>query len=720
MFGKRIILLSALMIALCLTAPLIMASPNIIISDTSLYLQLGSDYSFNYGTRTDTSLTRAEIPINLKSSSSFWTTDSVLNMTVVIQYDQGSLDFISAAATSNWNGSFTVIDSASVGRVTLSFASGGKPLTSSYVQFATAYFSPLCLPDFSSMSLTVMQSERTYLVSKHTGNLFTPISGHCYAGGVTVDDSWFAYWTPYQTVSNARGRSIPIPVLAEGNHRYAGFDHVIRYNHSKLHFDSISFNSVWFIEDVDATRTDTIGVSTYTLTPKAEPTGDTLYRIWVTPQCSSSIMDTAKLAFPYGLSQHFDLCFAGIGAVFSGGTLSMRDSTEVKATLPSSTTVSRVDTSSVTYTIQLMNTLAVGKQSQYDPGVTIVFNDNSANLDATDYTVLDTNLGWEAVAPLQGDETAIYQNTVDTIPASPLTDRVALILKWDPAGFSPTWAGRYLKPHFDSTWNGYVTTAPSALCDYLIATPKRGTVDSVLVEMAQPGTTTVSGNGCIWQTVRIRNSNVIDSVRMIVTVPSNANLISSASLLTGISVTSLGGRRYAVAGNVAISASDNFTNLAKFRLEPINCMSGGQVISLSVDSCQNFSNITGLVQEFSAPFDSGVATSTFTCAMASCAIIYADRKENTDGGLPKEFALDQNYPNPFNPTTTINLALPVASEWHITIINIAGQVVDEFHGYGGPGVVSIEWNASAYASGVYLYRAEAGTFTQTKKMILLR
>ena len=88
--------------------------------------------------------------------------------------------------------------------------------------------------------------------------------------------------------------------------------------------------------------------------------------------------------------------------------------------------------------------------------------------------------------------------------------------------------------------------------------------------------------------------------------------------------------------------------------------------------------------------------------------------------LPKKFALSQNHPNPFNPTTTISLSLPVASEWSITIYNIRGQKVDEFHGESEPGVVTVEWDASKYASGVYLYKAVAGEFTATRKMALVK
>ncbi|MFQ5606377.1 MAG: T9SS type A sorting domain-containing protein [Candidatus Zixiibacteriota bacterium] len=87
---------------------------------------------------------------------------------------------------------------------------------------------------------------------------------------------------------------------------------------------------------------------------------------------------------------------------------------------------------------------------------------------------------------------------------------------------------------------------------------------------------------------------------------------------------------------------------------------------------------------------------------------------------PVHFALHQNYPNPFNPTTKIRLELPQASEWRISIYNISGQVVEEFDGYAEAGSVSVDWDASTFASGIYFYKAQAGSFSQTLKMALVK
>ena len=94
--------------------------------------------------------------------------------------------------------------------------------------------------------------------------------------------------------------------------------------------------------------------------------------------------------------------------------------------------------------------------------------------------------------------------------------------------------------------------------------------------------------------------------------------------------------------------------------------------------------------------------------------------EGPDGNLPIAFALHQNYPNPFNPTTTIGFSLARASNYTLTIYNIAGQKVHEVTGSSRAGEVEIEWDARTFASGIYLYRLTAGNRTDSKKMLLLK
>jgi len=96
-------------------------------------------------------------------------------------------------------------------------------------------------------------------------------------------------------------------------------------------------------------------------------------------------------------------------------------------------------------------------------------------------------------------------------------------------------------------------------------------------------------------------------------------------------------------------------------------------------------------------------------------------------GVPKNFTLTQNYPNPFNPTTTIGYDLPRAARISLKIYDAVGrEVVTLMEGVQDAGFKSIQWDASAVSSGVYMYQLNAkdvegnGTFNKVRKMILLK
>ncbi|MBI5402561.1 MAG: T9SS type A sorting domain-containing protein [Ignavibacteriae bacterium] len=95
--------------------------------------------------------------------------------------------------------------------------------------------------------------------------------------------------------------------------------------------------------------------------------------------------------------------------------------------------------------------------------------------------------------------------------------------------------------------------------------------------------------------------------------------------------------------------------------------------------------------------------------------------KNLDAEIPKEFKLFQNYPNPFNPTTNIKYQIVNNGFVSIKIYDIKGNEVESLvneNETAGTYIVSL--NASNYPSGVYFYKIQAGDFSETKKMILLK
>ncbi len=102
------------------------------------------------------------------------------------------------------------------------------------------------------------------------------------------------------------------------------------------------------------------------------------------------------------------------------------------------------------------------------------------------------------------------------------------------------------------------------------------------------------------------------------------------------------------------------------------------------------------------------------------------RLERIEAPPSYEFELAQNYPNPFNPTTTIAFSIAATSDVTMNIYDVRGmRVATLLRGRRDAGVHRIPWdgtdaNGTRVASGVYFYRLTAGTFTATRKMVLLK
>ncbi|MBP9095145.1 MAG: T9SS type A sorting domain-containing protein [Ignavibacteria bacterium] len=95
--------------------------------------------------------------------------------------------------------------------------------------------------------------------------------------------------------------------------------------------------------------------------------------------------------------------------------------------------------------------------------------------------------------------------------------------------------------------------------------------------------------------------------------------------------------------------------------------------------------------------------------------------ENISSEIPGTYSLKQNYPNPFNPVTNINFSIPKQSFVKITIYDNLGRVVNQLvNGIYTAGSYKVDFDGTNLSSGLYFYRIEAGSFVETKSMVLTK
>lgn len=114
---------------------------------------------------------------------------------------------------------------------------------------------------------------------------------------------------------------------------------------------------------------------------------------------------------------------------------------------------------------------------------------------------------------------------------------------------------------------------------------------------------------------------------------------------------------------------------------------------------------------------------------SGCSAICATRQftlpttsvNEADHNIPSQVTLEQNFPNPFNPNTTIRFSLPHSEFVTLRILNVLGKQIATLVSENLPaGTHQAVWDAQGMASGVYFYRLQAGPFSQTRKVLLLK
>ena len=99
--------------------------------------------------------------------------------------------------------------------------------------------------------------------------------------------------------------------------------------------------------------------------------------------------------------------------------------------------------------------------------------------------------------------------------------------------------------------------------------------------------------------------------------------------------------------------------------------------------------------------------------------------QTISGKIPAQFKLSQNFPNPFNPVTKIRFDIPsnnaVKINLQLIIYDITGREITKLiDGSLNPGSYEVEWNASGYTSGIYVYKLIVGSYSETKKMVMIK
>jgi uncharacterized repeat protein (TIGR01451 family) len=193
--------------------------------------------------------------------------------------------------------------------------------------------------------------------------------------------------------------------------------------------------------------------------------------------------------------------------------------------------------------------------------------------------------------------------------------------------------------------------------------------------------------------------------------PSTLYIIKASHTVTGVQLE---------AGNKLVISFDNI-NLPGTTDEP---NSHGYVM-YSINQDPGLPDGTTITNSASVFFDFNEPVVTNT-ALTTVKDIPCAPTQVTQPALPSANHLGQNYPNPFNPTTTIEYGVVSFEMVSINIYNARGELVRTLvSGRRAPGWYSVDWDGrdqhgNQVASGVYLSRMQAGSFSQTRKLVLLK
>lgn len=199
--------------------------------------------------------------------------------------------------------------------------------------------------------------------------------------------------------------------------------------------------------------------------------------------------------------------------------------------------------------------------------------------------------------------------------------------------------------------------------------------------------------------------------------------------------------------NPAINPNTNLHSNANYSAMTTTSILGGTAISLNITRLNNCYNLTPgtyklgeirfnrvdttgcitLTFRTNSVFQDSItqlnnpADWTFTNPGSCIRLDYLTGTEGNSSEIPTVFKLYNNYPNPFNPSTSIKYDVPKNTFVNLSVYDILGRLVTNLVNQDmTAGRYDVVWDAKNYASGTYIYKLEAGDFSDVKKMILVK
>ncbi|MFZ1683124.1 MAG: T9SS type A sorting domain-containing protein [Candidatus Zixiibacteriota bacterium] len=742
---KRILLIVALL-ALCLPIGSALGSPvqTEAYLNNNLNFKLDSSAASIKGTRDAEDSTIATLRLSIRFTDATFQDDTLNDIYALVTFNSSLLEFKDGHRdTANWSAS-SALDTfrlQGTDTVRIVLKQGGKQVPKdSFMVYAYLRFYPKCQPALRLDTVSwVKTSAVTYIstTKDRINNQFYPPAdtGHFQDGKVLAKKATLSFAIGSDTVTNATGAEIWVPIICSHNANMYAVKNYITWDSTKLQCidwqgtdwsmcfpEFVSGNLFWFTGLAEWY----VGESAY----------DTLYMLKFRLLCEGKLnaIDTIKF-LDTGNAYSRQWCMTlDTTATRTSGYITRRDSAQIAGVVDTTgaTSVGKTSTAAdtVKYKVKLLNSFTAGlrRQDSAYTGMTVCLNLRRPQLAPVSSGYFDSTMGVKysketndsVVAAIQ-----VYDTSGSAANARPVSSSLSTMLTFKLAwnsndgSYVPNWSQQYIKPKIDSSKGSVATGIPDTTrCVKAVVNGglSLGTMDSIKVRMGQFYSPSASSiYRCVDQDVKVRANFTLSAFAIKVYVDSSvASFNAINSVMAGVTATRLSAYTYTLITNGSYSARTNpDTVVANFNISRLNCTGGSPDLGIRfVASGDTVRSSVGIEYQPTASHGTATATCQYFCP--------AERERDDGGERAAKYELNQNFPNPFNPKTRISLTLPVASDWSIVIFNVAGQQVDEFRGRSDAGVVTVEWDGGRHASGVYLYKAVAGSFVATRKMILMK